>query len=89
MVRVIVGNKGDLEANRQITTAMASSLATAQGLEYFEASAKKKSNVEEAFVYLVKEITKRKGLALGNATKGVVKPQINAGKKVDDGCCKI
>ena len=87
VVRVIVGNKVDMENRRQVSMEIASSFATSQGMEYFEASAKKKTNVEEAFIFLVKEITKRKGLALGNTTKGVVKPQIVGSKKIDDKPC--
>ena len=43
-------------------TEVAEKWAKAQGHMFFETSAKSSSNVEEAFVWLVKEITKRRNL---------------------------
>lgn len=56
---VLVGNKKDLEDNRQVTTKEAQDLAASWRAPFFEASAKLRENVEEAFFDLVREIRKR------------------------------
>jgi hypothetical protein len=49
-------------SDRARQTEVAEKWAKAQGHMFFETSAKSSSNVEEAFVWLVKEITKRRNL---------------------------
>ena len=46
---IIVGNKSDLEINRQIKLDEAESYARQLGLDHFSASARTGSNVEEIF----------------------------------------
>ena len=46
---LIVGNKSDLEAMRQISTAEAQDFAQEHGLAYIETSAKSDQNVQETF----------------------------------------
>ena len=55
---VLVGNKCDLEAERQVTTVEGKDLAKSFGCPIFETSAKARINVEEAFYQLVREIRK-------------------------------
>jgi hypothetical protein len=68
--------------------------AESQGYEFFETSAKNSANVDTAFVWLVKEITKRRGLnAVGGAagaggSAAVVKPQLATATDTEDKCCK-
>jgi GTPase SAR1 family protein len=46
---IVVGNKSDLEANRQIKLEDAERFASKSGLDHFSASAKTGHNVEEIF----------------------------------------
>ena len=53
---VLVGNKCDLEKDRKVTTNEGMALAKNFGCPYIETSAKRRTNVEEAFEKLVREI---------------------------------
>ena len=56
IVKILIGNKCDLEEDRKVTTKQGQELADKLGIKFLETSAKKKINVEEAFVTLSKEI---------------------------------
>ena len=53
---VLVGNKCDLEKDRKVTTNEGMALAKNFGCPYIETSAKRRTNAEEAFEKLVREI---------------------------------
>ncbi len=53
---VLVGNKCDLELERQVTTQEGQDLAKSFQCPFFESSAKTRVNVEEGFYALVREI---------------------------------
>jgi len=55
---ILVGNKCDLETERQVTTGEGQDLAKSFGCPFFESSAKTRVNVEECFYELVREIRK-------------------------------
>jgi len=55
---VLVGNKCDLETERQVTTGEGQDLAKTFGCPFFESSAKSRINVEESFYELVRQIRK-------------------------------
>jgi len=55
---VLVGNKCDLESERQVTTNEGNDLARNFGCPFLETSAKTRINVEEGFFNLVREIRK-------------------------------
>src|SRR5688500_4802976 len=55
---ILVGNKCDLETERQVTTGEGQDLARSFGCPFFESSAKTRINVEESFYELVREIRK-------------------------------
>jgi len=73
---VLVGNKCDLETERQVTTGEGGDLARSFGAPFFESSAKTRVNVEECFYQLVREIrTETQGTSGTKKTK-------SKGKKV-------
>jgi len=58
---VVVGNKSDLESERQVSSQEGMDLARGFGAPFFETSAKTRVNVEESFYQLVREIRKSFG----------------------------
>ncbi|XP_078456148.1 intraflagellar transport protein 27 homolog isoform X2 [Lampetra planeri] len=51
---VLVGNKVDLGPRRVVSAAQGQEFATANGLEYFETSAKEMENIDTPFLFLAK-----------------------------------
>lgn len=58
---VVVGNKCDLESERQVSKAEGQDLAKSFNCPFLETSAKSRINVEESFFELVREIRKQTG----------------------------
>lgn len=56
VVKLLVGNKCDLESQRQVTYQEGKELADSLGLKFLETSAKDKVNVDQSYLTLVKEI---------------------------------
>eukprot|EP01135_Chromosphaera_perkinsii_P006529 Nk52_evm1s539 gene=Nk52_evmTU1s539 len=56
---VLVGNKCDLEADRKVPTEKAAKLAKEYEMHFFEVSAKKNVNIDEAFMKVVEGIHKK------------------------------
>jgi GTPase SAR1 family protein len=54
--KYLVGNKSDLEQNRQISYEQGKELAEVHGMKFIETSAKTSSNVSEGFAEMTKEI---------------------------------
>jgi len=87
--KVLIGNKCDMEADKQVDTARAQRLADEYGVQLFEASAKNNINVTEAFTHIAKDIKRR----LMDSAQG---PTADTGQHVDvddnggkpkKGCC--
>lgn len=55
---VLVGNKSDMVDERQVTTKEAQDLARNFGVQFFATSAKTRTNVDEIFYELVREVRK-------------------------------
>lgn len=60
---VLVGNKADLDAEREVSTAEGAQTAQAFGGPFLEASAKTRVNVAEAFQELVRQVREHKSAA--------------------------
>ncbi|KAK3310748.1 small GTPase superfamily, partial [Chaetomium strumarium] len=56
---VIVGNKADLEDQRAVDRAKAFSVSRGWGAPYYEASARYRTNVDEAFIDLCRQMLRR------------------------------
>lgn len=74
---IIVGNKCDMEHQRQVSTQEGKELARSLGCRFIETSAFTKVNVDEAFFELVREIRKYNAALLGK----IPGPEYPAGKK--------
>ena len=57
--KVLVGNKSDMEGDRQVTYAEGESLAKEFGIKFLESSAKNSKNVAEAFQAMAGEMLVR------------------------------
>ncbi|KAI9473496.1 MAG: ras-like protein 1 [Benjaminiella poitrasii] len=53
---ILIGNKCDMESNRQVPSHVGKSLAKQYGCQFLETSAKQKINIDEAFYGIVREI---------------------------------
>lgn len=56
VVKLLVGNKSDLENQRQVSTDEGKEMAEKMGVQFLETSAKNSVNIESAFMAMAKEI---------------------------------
>ena len=94
VVKILIGNKSDLEDKRVISYSQAKDFADSNGLKYVETSAKTNNNVTEAFSEIGKELMeacKDKDF-IGNENKKTITisnktTDLNVEKKSQGGCC--
>ncbi len=60
-MRLLVGNKSDLDTKRQVSFEEGKEFADSLGIKFIEASAKNNSNVEKAFMTLAQDIKAKLG----------------------------
>lgn len=74
---VLIGNKQDLESEREVTTDEGQKLAQEWGCPFMESSAKNHYNVEESFSELVREVRRfqARSQAAQNGANGAASPQ--------------
>ncbi|VDM16220.1 unnamed protein product [Hydatigera taeniaeformis] len=58
VIKILVGNKSDLEDRRKVTYEQGAEFANLHGLQFFETSAKSASRVEEAFFSMAEQLLK-------------------------------
>ena len=85
-VILLVGNKCDLENEREVTFQEGKDFADNNGMKFIETSATTNLNVDEAFEILVDEVIKNNKDILDNERRIVLERQ-NAYKKKVGGCC--
>jgi len=87
--KLLVGNKSDLVAKRQVETSAAKDLADSLSIPFLETSAKSAENVERAFMTMASEIKNR--MAAAPTARAGNSAQISVGKSVgaskSSGCC--
>lgn len=57
--KILVGNKCDMEAQREVSSAEGQELAREYGMKFFETSARSNTNVSEAFSTLSTDVIQR------------------------------
>ena len=98
---MLIGNKSDLEARREVKKEEGESFAREHGLIFMETSAKTAANVEEAFIGTAKEIYQKiqeglfdinneaNGIKLGpqHSASNPAMPIGGSGGSTGGGCC--
>mmetsp|Transcript_28320 Transcript_28320/g.46538 ORF Transcript_28320/g.46538 Transcript_28320/m.46538 type:complete len:207 (-) Transcript_28320:76-696(-) len=89
VIKVLVGNKIDLDSSRKVTRSEGSEFARQYNMLFFEASAKTKLGVQDAFIELVEKILDSPAL-LEETQRSNVNVGQNSSSVNDDGClCQL
>ncbi|MCJ1472287.1 Ras GTPase [Lambiella insularis] len=90
---IIVGNKCDLDAEREVSTQEGEAMARGFGCKFIETSAKSRINVDNAFSEIVREI-RRYNKEMSSYTSGMqggmnglIKPMGMSDQSQSRGCC--
>ncbi len=91
VLKFLIGNKCDLENDREIETKEGQDFANRNGMQFMETSAKEDKNINEAFEALAKlmmEFSNEKNSSLNKADTKVLKKSSGKDLKTKSGCCK-
>ena len=90
VLKVIVGNKLDLENNRKIKKEDAENLALKYGVKYWEVSAKDNTNIEEMFLDIIKTLMEKnsKIISEGSSMNNNILLNKNTKTKKKKKCCQ-
>lgn len=84
---VLVGNKNDLEIQREVGYQEGAEYAEKNGFAFFETSAKTAHNIDHCFTYLIDQINKKIDVGEINITRGTTGIRIaNVVEKNSSGC---
>lgn len=92
IIRLLVGNKSDLESKRIVTSEEGRNFAVNNGLEFIETSSKNNVNIEDAFLTVAKKIKEKvqkleeKSQGKGGSTKKTT-VKIDTNEKQNGKCC--
>ncbi|CAN0008926.1 unnamed protein product [Phaeothamnion confervicola] len=87
--QILIGNKCDMNDEREVSTEDGAQLAAEYGIQFFETSAKNDINVEKGFITIAREVKNRlmhDGPAQGNQRQGNVNLTAQTNKK-KAACC--
>ena len=89
VLKVIVGNKLDMENNRKITKEVAENLALKYGIKLWEVSAKDNTNIEEMFLDTIKTLLEKNSKIISEGSSIVTNIQLNKNvkNKKNKKCC--
>ena len=93
VMKILIGNKCDIEDQRRVPTAKGKELADELGIPFFETSAKANVNVETAFFSIAREIKAAADAAdpanagAAGAADPTIKIDQKPGKKSKSKCC--
>ena len=89
VLKILIGNKCDLEENRVITTKEGTDFANSNGMKFFETSAKNDINVSEAFQMLATQLIENSSENKKATSKEDKKISVSSAKslKTKKGCC--
>lgn len=91
VMKILVGNKADLDYKRVVSNESAKEFARKYGIEYLETSAKESTNIEDLFISTTKTFISNQMMnPLKKSKNSFTDSGINIPKKKDDkegGCC--
>lgn len=89
--KLLVGNKSDLTAKRQVSYEQAKEFADSMHMDFIETSAKQSQNVDRAFLTIATQIKQRMAsqpmTAAGGAASGSTPVLVGGKVEQQGGCC--
>ena len=87
VIKILVGNKCDLEDNREVTIDEGKALAESYGIEFIESSAKDTININDTFIKMAKEIIGKMHKVVEKPDQDVHITEITRNRKTDNSKC--